>query len=180
MGPHWRGRCPVPATRTVLQTLRRPCLALAGRAAPVTRGPGPTGLPPAPRTTMRRTRYDARPARGMTGPVPPGRARLAIWSRGGGGWVECALDEIVWLDRKLLSASEDQTLHRSPRCAALRYVHRGWELFSRDPTYLVYVAPYHAGSPLSCEAVEGTAAYVLPVATAQHETLPVRLADGVW
>jgi hypothetical protein len=116
----------------------------------------------------------------MTGPAPPGRAGLAIWSRGSGGWVERALDEIVWLDRRLLSASEDQALHRSPRCAGLRYVDHRWELFSRDPTYLVYVAPYRAGSPLSCEAVEGAAAYVLPVATAQHETRPVRLADGVW
>ena len=94
--------------------------------------------------------------------------------------MKCALDEIVWLDRRLLSASEDQTLHRSPRCAGLRYVHRGWELFSRDPTHLVYVAPYRAGPPLSWEAVEAAAAYVLPVATAQHETLPVRLADGAW
>src|SRR5262249_57712681 len=116
----------------------------------------------------------------MTGPVPPGRAVLAIWSRGAGGWVECALDEIVWLDRRLLSASQDRTLHRSPRCAGLRYVDRGWELFSRDPTHLVYVAPYRAGSPLSCAAVEAAAAYVLPVATAQHATLPVRLADGAW
>jgi hypothetical protein len=103
-----------------------------------------------------------------------------VWSRGSGGWLECALDEIVWLDRRLLSASEDQTLHRRPRCAGLRYVHRRWELFSRDPTHLVYVAPYRAGSPLDCAAVEAAAAYVLPVATAQHETLPVRLADGAW
>jgi hypothetical protein len=116
----------------------------------------------------------------MTGPVPPGRAGLVIWSRGSGGWLECALDEIVWLDRRLLSASADQTLHRRPRCAGLRYVHRRWELFSRDPTHLVYVAPYRAGSPMSCEAVEAAAAYVLPVATAQHETLPVLLADGAW
>ena len=94
--------------------------------------------------------------------------------------MECALDEIVWLDRRLLSASEDQALHRSPRCAGLRYVDHRWELFSRDPTYLVYVAPYRAGIPLSCEAVEAAAAYVLPVATAQHESLPVRLDDGVW
>jgi len=116
----------------------------------------------------------------MTGPEPRGPAELVIWSRGTGGWLECALDEIVWLDRRLLSASEDQTLHRSPRCAGLRYVHYRWELFSRDPTHLVYVAPYSAGSPLNHEAVEAAATYVLPVATAQHETLPVRLADGAW
>src|SRR5262249_28256988 len=83
---------------------------------------------------------------------------------------------IVWLDRRLLSAGEDQTLHRSPRCAGLRYVHYRWELFSRDPTHLVYVAPYPGGSSLTRETVEAAATYVLPLATAQHETLPVRLA----
>jgi hypothetical protein len=105
---------------------------------------------------------------------------LVIWSRAGNAWVKCMPDEIVWLDRKLLSGSEDQTLHRSPRCAGLRYVHHRWELFSRDPTHLVYVAPYTAGSPITSATVETAATYVLPVATAQHETLPVRLEDGAW
>src|SRR5262249_4021922 len=103
-----------------------------------------------------------------------------LWPRGSDGWVECALDEIVWLDRRLLSASEDRTLHRSPRCAGLRYVDRRWELFSRDPTHLVYVAPYRAGSPLSCAAVQAAAASVRAAARARHEPLPVRLAAGAW
>src|SRR6266700_4915196 len=105
---------------------------------------------------------------------------LVIWSRAGNAWVQCPPDEIVWLDRKLLSGSEDQTLHRSPRCAGLRYVHHRWELFSRDPTHLVCVAPGTAGSPLTTAAEEAAASYVLPSATAQHETLPVRLEDGAW
>jgi len=116
----------------------------------------------------------------MTSPAPSVPAGLVIRSRGSGGWLECAPDEIVWLDRRMLSAGGDQTLHRAPRCAGLRYVHRRWELFSRDPTHLVYVAPYAPGQSLDCDAVEAAAGYVLPVATAQHETLPVRLADGAW
>src|SRR5262249_33112245 len=166
--------------RTVSQTTRQLRLAAAGRTGPAIRGPVPTGLAPVLRARTRRTRYDARPARGMTGPVPPGRAGLAIWSRGSGGGGGGGLHEIVWLGRVGGRAGGDQTLHRSPRCAGLRYVDRRWELFSRDPTHLVYVAPYRAGSPLNCAAVEATAAYVLPIATAQHETLPVRLADGAW
>ena len=41
----------------------------------------------------------------------------------------------------MLSGNEDLTLHRAPRCAGLRYVHHRWELFSRDTTYRVYLAP---------------------------------------
>src|SRR5260370_17134359 len=111
----------------------------------------------------------------MSGLVPPGRAGLVIWSRGSGGWVECALGEIVSLDRRLLSASEDQTLHRSPRCAGLRYVDRRWELFSRDPTHLVYVAPYRAGSPPSCVPVEAPPAYFPPLPPPPPATLPLPL-----
>ena len=96
-------------------------------------------------------------------------------------WVRCVPDEITWLDRSLLSGNQDLTLHRSPRCAGLRYVHRRWELFSRDTTYQVYLAPHAPGLPLDHRAVRKAARYVLPVAPAQHyETLPIVLEDGAW
>jgi len=107
--------------------------------------------------------------------------RLVIWPPGGGGWVDCAADEITWLDRSLLSGNRDLTLHRAPRCAGLRYVHRQWELFSRDTTHQVYLAPHEDETPLDHEAVQAAARHVLPVAPAQHyETLPVALEDGGW
>ena len=71
-------------------------------------------------------------------------------------------------------------MHRAPRCAGLRYVHHRWELFSRDTTYRVYLAPDAAGTPPSAEAVERTARHVLPVAPARYEALPVTLAEGSW
>jgi hypothetical protein len=80
----------------------------------------------------------------------------------------------------MLSANEDLTLHRAPRCAGLRYVHHRWELFSRDMTHRVYLAPEAAGTPLSAEAVQRTACHVLPVAPARYEALPVVLAEGSW
>ncbi len=80
----------------------------------------------------------------------------------------------------MLSGNEDLTLHRAPRCAGLRYVHHRWELFSRDTTYRVYLAPEAAGTPLSAEAVQRTACHVLPVAPARYEALPVVLAEGPW
>ena len=67
--------------------------------------------------------------------------RLFLWSAALGEWVSCPPDEITWLDRRTLSADEDVTLHRAPRCAGLRYVHHRWELFSRDTTYRIYLAP---------------------------------------
>jgi hypothetical protein len=94
--------------------------------------------------------------------------------------VSCPPDEITWLDRRMLSGNEDLTLHRAPRCAGLRYVHGGWELFSRDPSYRVYLAPETAGIPLSAEAVQRTACHVLPVAPARYEALPIALAEGSW
>jgi hypothetical protein len=106
--------------------------------------------------------------------------QLVIWSAARGEWLSCPPDEITWLDRALLSAGKDTTLHRSPRCPGLRYVHYRWELFSRDTTHWVYVAPYAAGSPLDHHSVQGAARHVLPTATAQYETLPVRLEDGSW
>jgi hypothetical protein len=106
--------------------------------------------------------------------------RLFLWSAGRGEWVSCAPDEITWLDRRTLSGDEDVTLHRAPRCAGLRYVHHRWELFSRDTTYRVYLAPDAPGTPLSAEAVERTARHVLPVAPARYEALPVTLPEGSW
>jgi len=107
--------------------------------------------------------------------------RLLIWPPGRGGWVNCPADEITWLDRGVLSGNQDLTLHRPPRCAGLRYVHRQWELFSRDTTHEVYLAPHEDETPLDHQAVQVAARHVLPVAPAQHyETLPVVLEDGDW
>ena len=95
--------------------------------------------------------------------------------------MDCPRDEITWLDRSLLSGSQDLTLHRSPRCAGLRYVHHRWELFSRDPTHQVYLAPQAGDAAADHQAVQASAQRVLPVAPAQHyETLPVVLEEGAW
>ena len=107
--------------------------------------------------------------------------RLLIWPSGHGAWMTCPTDEITWLDRGLLSGNEDLTLHRPPRCAGLRYVHHQWELFSRDTTHEVYLAPHEDETPLDHRAVQAAARHVLPVAPAQHyETLPVVLEQGEW
>ena len=106
--------------------------------------------------------------------------RLFLWSAARGEWVSCPPDEITWLDRRTLSGDEDVTLHRAPRCAGLRYVHHRWELFSRDTTYRVYLAPDAPGTPPSAGVVERTARHVLPVAPARYEALPVTLAEGSW
>jgi hypothetical protein len=108
-------------------------------------------------------------------------SQLFIWRADRAEWASCPRDEITWLDRGLLSANKDLTLHRPPRCAGLRYVHHGWELFSRDTTHQVYLAPHEDETPLDHQAVRLTARHVLPVAPAQHyETLPVALEDGSW
>lgn len=106
--------------------------------------------------------------------------RLLIWPPAGGGWVSCPTDEITWLDRSLLSGNRDLTLHRLPRCAGLRYVHRQWELFSRDTTHEVYLARHEDETPLDHQAVRLAAQHVLPVAPAHYETLPVVLPEGEW
>jgi hypothetical protein len=105
---------------------------------------------------------------------------LFLWSAALGEWVRCRPDEITWLDRRLLSGDEDLTLHRAPRCAGLRYVHHRWELFSRDTTYRVYLAPQEPGTPALAEAVRRAASHVLPVAPARYEALPVPLTEGSW
>jgi hypothetical protein len=99
--------------------------------------------------------------------------------------VSCPPDEITWLDRRTLSGDEDVTLHRAPRCAGLRYVHHRWELFSRDTTYRVYLAPDpdpddDGASPLGAKDVQRAAVHVLPMAPAHYEALPVTLAEGSW
>jgi hypothetical protein len=107
--------------------------------------------------------------------------RLFIWSPSRGAWLDCPRDEITWLDRDLLSGNADLTLHRSPRCAGLRHVHRRWELFSRDPTHRVYLAPHTRESRQDHQTVRAAAVRVLPVAPARHyETLPVVLEEGAW
>src|SRR5205823_10888519 len=107
--------------------------------------------------------------------------RLLIWPSAHRGWMSCPANEITWLDRSLLSGNRDLTLHRPPRCAGLRYVHHQWELFSRDTTHAVYLAPHEDESPLDHQAVQLTARHILPVAPAQHyETLPVALEEGEW
>jgi hypothetical protein len=108
------------------------------------------------------------------------KGQLSIWSSVRNEWVSCPPDEITWLDRDLLSGNQDLTLHRAPRCAALRYVHHRWELFSRDTTYRVYLAP-HAGEAIPpAEAVQRAAQHVLPMAPAHYEALPVVLEEGSW
>lgn len=106
--------------------------------------------------------------------------QLVIWSAAHREWQGCAPGEITWLDRQLLSSGQDATLHRSPRCPGLRYVHYRWELFSRDTTHRVYVAPYAAELCLDYQGVQTAARHVLPMAPAQYETVPLRLDDGSW
>lgn len=106
--------------------------------------------------------------------------QLFIWSFLRDEWASCPPDEITWLDRGLLSGNEDLTLHRSPRCAGLRYVHHRWELFSRDTTYRVYLAPHSGGTLPRADAVQRAARHVLPVAPAHYEALPVVLEEGAW
>jgi len=106
--------------------------------------------------------------------------RLFLWSTACDEWVSCQPDEITWLDRSTLSDDEDLTLHRAPRCAGLRHVQHRWELFSRDATYQVYLAPDTAGAPLSAEAVRRTARHVLPTAPESYEARPVVLDQGLW
>ncbi len=107
-------------------------------------------------------------------------ARLFLWSGARGEWRNCPADEIAWLDRSTLSGDADLTLHRTPRCAGFRYVHHRWELFSRDTTYPVYLAPDITETARSAPDVQRRARRVLPVATASYEPLPVTLEEGLW
>jgi hypothetical protein len=107
-------------------------------------------------------------------------AQLVIWSPKLGERLQCRPDEITWLDRRVLSAGSDDTLHRSPRCAGVRYLDHGWELFSRDMSHEVYVRPQASGGMPSYEQVRATATHVLPVARDRFEPYPLRLANGSW
>jgi hypothetical protein len=106
--------------------------------------------------------------------------RLFLWSTAGDQWVSCPPDEITWLDRGTLSDNEDLSLHRAPRCAGLRFVQHRWELFSRDVTHQVYLAPDTAEAPLSAEAVRRAARHVLPAAPESYEARPLVLEPGLW
>lgn len=108
--------------------------------------------------------------------------RLFLWSTARDEWVSCPPDEITWLDRGVLSDNEDLTLHRAPRCAGLRYVQHRWELFSRDTSYQVFLAPLPAGAgaSLSADSVRRTARHVLPAAPESYEARPVVLEPGAW
>jgi hypothetical protein len=106
-------------------------------------------------------------------------SELVIWSGSASAWVSCPADEITWLDRALLSDGRDRSLHRPPRCPGLRHVHHRWELFSRDPSHSVYVAPFAAAAP-DHQAVAAAAVHLLPPAPGGLETQPVRLNAGSW
>lgn len=106
--------------------------------------------------------------------------RLFLWSAARNEWVSCPPEEITWLDRGRLSDNEDPTLHRAPRCAGLRHVQHRWELFSRDVTYQVYLAPDTTGAAPSPEAVRRAARHVLPAAPESFEARPVVLEHGLW
>jgi hypothetical protein len=107
--------------------------------------------------------------------------QLHIRSPGGKDWLSCDPGKVTWLDRSLLSAGRDRTLHRAPRCPGLRNADGQWELFSRDTTHPVYVAPpLAAAQSPGYQAVQAGAQYVLPVASARHEPLPIPLAGGAW
>jgi len=106
--------------------------------------------------------------------------QLFLWSAKRGEWTSCPYEEITWLDRALVSGNEDLTLHRAPRCAGLRFVDHGWELFSRDPSHQVYLAPDTAELIPGPDVVRRTACQVLPVAPTPYEALPVALGGGLW
>ena len=105
---------------------------------------------------------------------------LVIWPAGRSDWSSCSPDHITWLDRTTLSAGRDPTLHRSPRCPGLRHVQYRWELFSRDTTHAVYLAPYADGSPGHFKEVQAQAVNTLPPALPRFETHPVELIEGAW
>jgi hypothetical protein len=106
--------------------------------------------------------------------------RLFLWSAERDEWESCPPDEITWLDRGVLSDNKDVSLHRAPRCAGLRYVQRRWELFSRDMTYPVYLAPDVSEAPLGAEAARRVARHVLPAVPESFEARPVVLEAGSW
>jgi len=107
-------------------------------------------------------------------------AQLVIWSPKLSEALDCPLDETTWLDRHLLSAGTDPTLHRSPRCAGVRYMDHGWELFSHDISHEVHIGPYADGAGPHYETVRASAVHVLSVARGKFRPYPVRLDNGSW
>lgn len=107
-------------------------------------------------------------------------AELVIWPAGHSEWVTCSPDQIIWLDRVTMSGGQDDTLHRSPRCPGLRYVQYRWELFSRDTSHEVYLAPDGDGSSRRFQDVRARAVHTLPPALPRFEAHPVRLDEGAW
>lgn len=107
-------------------------------------------------------------------------AQLIIWSPRRRELLGCPLDETTWLDRGVLSAGDDPTLHRSPRCPGIRYMDHEWGLVNRDSSHEVFVAPPVAGPGIQAEAVEKSAQHVLPRALDGFERYPVPLETGVW
>lgn len=107
-------------------------------------------------------------------------SKLVIWSATRSEWTPYPDDKIIWLDRILLSEGRDVSLHRSPRCPGLRYVHHRWEVFSRDPTHSVFVAPFHAVERGQHQLGADAAQFVLPAARAGLESQPVQLDAGGW
>lgn len=106
--------------------------------------------------------------------------QLIIWSPRRRELLNCPLDETTWLDRSVLSAGDDPTLHRSPRCPGIRYMDHEWGLVSRDPSHEVFAAPYVTDAGLRAEVVEKSAQHVLPRALDGFERYPVLLETGVW
>jgi hypothetical protein len=103
-----------------------------------------------------------------------------MWSATSATWLNCPSDELIWLDRSLLSGGRDRSLHRPPRCPGLRHVHHRWELFSRDPTHAVFMAPFISGTAPDHRAVQAAARHVLPIAQGAFEAQPVRPDAGSW
>jgi hypothetical protein len=106
--------------------------------------------------------------------------QLIIWSPRRRELLNCPLDETTWLDRSVLSAGDDPTLHRSPRCPGIRYMDHEWGLVSRDPSHEVFVAPHDADRGLRAEVIEKAAQHVLPRALDGFERYPALLDTGVW
>src|SRR5579859_3943526 len=110
-------------------------------------------------------------------------ADLVILPAGRGEWSSCPPDQITWLDRATLSAGQDPTLHRSPRCPGLRHEQYRWELFSRNTSNAVYLAPYADGAPGNFQNVQARAVNTLPpphLERAAPSARACRVPAGEW
>lgn len=123
-------------------------------------------------------------------PVPDLRGSTVIFlGLPSGKRVRSTAGQIAWLDRTLLSEGKDFSLHQAPRCAGVRYVYGGWELFSLDPDHEVYLTPYEDGIPLAPyedgippnpQALRAAARHVLSAVSAKGEPRPIVLGDEYW